>query len=199
MPLRKGSPGERFSNPANSSTFWPPRSVACPVTPSEAADYESGSHETRSLRLIYRSKINSQLSLSRLPRRSLGEGGSLATRHFFLQKRLFPFDFSTFSFLIYPLLVLSVRSRHLSLACRAEAERRRVTRHLVRRSEQRAFTLIELLVVVAIIAFLLVLIAPAITSRKSANDLTSAAYEIKGALETGRTYAKANNTYTWVG
>jgi prepilin-type N-terminal cleavage/methylation domain-containing protein len=95
--------------------------------------------------------------------------------------------------------VLSVRSRHLSLACRAEAERRLVTRHLVRRSEPRAFTLIELLVVVAIIAFLLVLVAPAITNRKSANDLTSAAYEIKGALETARTYAKANNTYTWVG
>jgi hypothetical protein len=29
--------------------------------------------------------------------------------------------------------------------------------------------------------------------------VTSAAYTIKGALDTARTYAKANNTYTWVG
>ena len=28
---------------------------------------------------------------------------------------------------------------------------------------------------------------------------SSAAYTIKGALDTGRTYAKANNTYVWVG
>src|SRR5205823_14847668 len=27
----------------------------------------------------------------------------------------------------------------------------------------------------------------------------SAAYTIKGALDTARTYAKANNTYTWIG
>jgi hypothetical protein len=29
--------------------------------------------------------------------------------------------------------------------------------------------------------------------------VTSAAYAIKGVLEQGRTYAMANNTYTWVG
>lgn len=50
-----------------------------------------------------------------------------------------------------------------------------------------------------IIAILLVLVVPAFTSRKSADDLTRGAYEIKGVLETARTYAKANNTYTWVG
>src|SRR5256885_13884133 len=61
------------------------------------------------------------------------------------------------------------------------------------------FTLIELLIVIVIIAVLLVLIAPAFTTIKGGTDVTSAAYTIKGMLETARTYAKANNTYTWVG
>ena len=67
------------------------------------------------------------------------------------------------------------------------------------RSGVGAFTLFELLIVIAIIAVLLVLIAPAFTSLKSAGDFTSAAYTIKGALDAARTYAKANNTYTWLG
>ncbi len=62
-----------------------------------------------------------------------------------------------------------------------------------------AFTLIELLVVVGIIALLLVLMAPAFTYIKGGNDVTSAAYTIKDVLDTARTYAAANNTYTWVG
>jgi Tfp pilus assembly protein FimT len=62
-----------------------------------------------------------------------------------------------------------------------------------------AFTLLELLIVVGIIALLLVLLAPAFTTIKSGGDVTSAAYTIKGVLDTARTYAKANNTYTWVG
>jgi len=61
------------------------------------------------------------------------------------------------------------------------------------------FTLIELLVVIGIIAILMVLVVPAFTSVKSGTDATSAAYTIKGVLDTARTYAKANNTYTWVG
>jgi prepilin-type N-terminal cleavage/methylation domain-containing protein len=65
--------------------------------------------------------------------------------------------------------------------------------------ENAAFTLIELLVVIGIIGLLMVLIVPAFTNLKSAGDVTSAAYTIKGALDTARTYAKANNTYTWVG
>jgi type II secretory pathway pseudopilin PulG len=69
------------------------------------------------------------------------------------------------------------------------------SRHAVALSEG-GFMLLELLIVIGIIAVLLVLIAPAFTTIKSSNDVTSAAYTIKGALDTARTYAKANNTYT---
>src|SRR5438874_12548394 len=67
------------------------------------------------------------------------------------------------------------------------------------RERASAFTLLELLIVIGIIAVLLVLVAPALTNIKSAGEVTSAAYTSKGALDTARTYAKANNTYTWVG
>ena len=63
----------------------------------------------------------------------------------------------------------------------------------------RGFTLLELLIVVGIVGLLMVLIAPAFTTIKGGTDVTSAAYTIKGVLDTARTYAKANNTYTWVG
>jgi len=58
---------------------------------------------------------------------------------------------------------------------------------------------VELLVVIGIIGLLLVLIAPALTTIKGGTDVTSAAYTIKDVLDTARTYAKANNTYAWVG
>ena len=77
------------------------------------------------------------------------------------------------------------------------AERNRIAREGLQSS--RGFTLVELLAVVSIIAILMVLIAPAFTSIKSGADVTSVAYTIKGVLDTARTYAKANNTYTWVG
>ena len=66
-------------------------------------------------------------------------------------------------------------------------------------SKKRGFTLLELLVVIAIIGILMVLVAPAFTNMKSANDVTTAAYTIKGVLAQARTHAQANNTYTWVG
>ena len=75
---------------------------------------------------------------------------------------------------------------------------RRVLQSL-QRERTSAFTLLELLIVVGIIALLLVLLAPAFTTIKSGADVTNAAYMIKGVLDTARTYAKANNTYTWVG
>src|SRR5213592_812586 len=76
---------------------------------------------------------------------------------------------------------------------RGSASRRAVA------SREGGFTLLELLIVVGIIGLLLVLIAPAFTYIKGGTDVTSAAYTIKGVLDTARTYAKANNTYTWVG
>ena len=70
---------------------------------------------------------------------------------------------------------------------------------LKQRERASAFTLLELLIVIAIIAVLMVLIAPAFTTIRGGGDVTSASYTVKGALDTARTYAKANNTYTWVG
>ena len=71
----------------------------------------------------------------------------------------------------------------------------RIANHSVRAG----FTLLELLIVIVIVAILLVLMAPAFTSIRRGTDITSAAYTIKGVLDAARTYAKANNTYTWVG
>jgi prepilin-type N-terminal cleavage/methylation domain-containing protein len=61
------------------------------------------------------------------------------------------------------------------------------------------FTLLELLIVLGIVGLMLVLMAPAFTTIKDGWDVTSGAYTIKGVLDTARTYAKANNTYSWVG
>ena len=73
------------------------------------------------------------------------------------------------------------------------------SRFTIHQRSRSAFTLIELLVVIGIIAILMVLIAPAFTNMKSAGDVTDAAYTVKGVLDTARTYAKANNTFVWVG
>jgi prepilin-type N-terminal cleavage/methylation domain-containing protein len=87
----------------------------------------------------------------------------------------------------------NVRRRMSEVSCRGGCLSR------IPPSPQRGFTLIELLVVMAIIGILMVLIVPAFTTIKSGTDLTTAANTIKGVLDTARTYAKANNTYTWVG
>ena len=79
------------------------------------------------------------------------------------------------------------------------ATARRTDRDSISQRERSAFTLLELLIVIGIIALLMVLVVPAFTNIKSAGDVTSAAYTVKGVLDTARTYAKANNTYTWVG
>jgi type II secretory pathway pseudopilin PulG len=61
------------------------------------------------------------------------------------------------------------------------------------------FTLIEILLVVAIIITVLALITPAFNARTQSANVEAAAYKIAGSLETARSYAMANNTYTWVG
>jgi len=74
-----------------------------------------------------------------------------------------------------------------------------VADNAVRAREPCGFTLVELIVVIALISTLMVLVAPAFTGIKSANDVTSAAYTIKDALEQARTYAMAYKTYVWIG
>ncbi|TLD68621.1 prepilin-type N-terminal cleavage/methylation domain-containing protein [Phragmitibacter flavus] len=62
-----------------------------------------------------------------------------------------------------------------------------------------AFTLIEVLTVVVIISILVALSAPIITSINGANTVTRNAYTLTDTLDQARSYATANNTYTWVG
>jgi len=59
--------------------------------------------------------------------------------------------------------------------------------------------MVELLAVCAAILVLTAVALPAFNAIKGARDLTTAAYEIQGALQLARTYAIANSTYTWVG
>jgi prepilin-type N-terminal cleavage/methylation domain-containing protein len=103
-----------------------------------------------------------------------------------------------------PSIPRRVRVQTQHAAAHPTDHRSLITNHLVRARQRdpesiRGFTLLELLIVVGIIALLMVLIAPAFTTIKGGTDVTSAAYTIKGVLDTARTYAKANNTYTWVG
>ena len=63
----------------------------------------------------------------------------------------------------------------------------------------RGFTLVEMLVVISIILVLMALLVPAFTGIKGGTDVTKAAYDVAGALETAATYARASNTYVWVG
>lgn len=60
-------------------------------------------------------------------------------------------------------------------------------------------SLIELLIVIAIVGLMAGVAVPALSNMNGAGKLTSAAYTIQGAIDQARTYAVANNTYTWVG
>ena len=61
------------------------------------------------------------------------------------------------------------------------------------------FTLVELLVVIAVVVTLTATIAPAFMGINNAGNVTRAAYDVAGALNSARAYAMAKNTYVWVG
>ena len=67
------------------------------------------------------------------------------------------------------------------------------------RYPEQGFSLLELMAVVFVLILVAGFLAPAFTSLKSAGDVTSAAYTIKGVIDQARTYAMANDTYTSVG
>ncbi|XHR30473.1 MAG: Tfp pilus assembly protein FimT/FimU [Chthoniobacteraceae bacterium] len=70
---------------------------------------------------------------------------------------------------------------------------------VLRSKAPQAFTLVELLVVIAIMIVMAALLAPAVRGLKGASDVTKAAYDISGALNTARAYAMEQNTYVFVG
>lgn len=63
----------------------------------------------------------------------------------------------------------------------------------------RGFTLVELLLVVAIMTIMVAVLAFSVTGIKDAGRITRAGYDVAGLLENARAYARANNTYVWVG
>jgi prepilin-type N-terminal cleavage/methylation domain-containing protein len=68
-----------------------------------------------------------------------------------------------------------------------------------RRVTSGAFSLIELLVVMAIALILGAIAVTSISSVSTSGNLTAAADTISGTIEQARSYAMANNTYTWLG
>ena len=55
------------------------------------------------------------------------------------------------------------------------------------------------MVVIGIIAVLMIVVLPVFTSLNDSGQVTKAAYDIAGALESARSYAIAKTTYVWVG
>jgi len=55
------------------------------------------------------------------------------------------------------------------------------------------------MIVIAIIAILFVLVVPALTSLKGADDFTKAAYTITSVMEQARSFSISKNTYVWLG
>src|SRR5437868_1200258 len=72
-------------------------------------------------------------------------------------------------------------------------------RQQTRRATQSGFSLLEMMAVVFVLLLLVGFLAPALTSLKSAGDLTKSANDVAGALEQARNYAMANKTFVWVG
>src|SRR2546421_6391726 len=66
-------------------------------------------------------------------------------------------------------------------------------------SKQTAFSLLEMMAVVFVLLLVAGFLMPALTSLKSAGDLTKSANDVAGALEQARNYAMANKTFVWVG
>jgi prepilin-type N-terminal cleavage/methylation domain-containing protein len=64
---------------------------------------------------------------------------------------------------------------------------------------RKGFTLIELIVVISIMAFLMLLGAPAFNMISGSRDVSQSASDITSTLESARAYAMANNTYVFVG
>lgn len=62
-----------------------------------------------------------------------------------------------------------------------------------------AFTIVELLAVIGILVLMIAAVAPLASSIQAGRSVTTGAHTLSGLLEEGQIYAKANNTYVWVG
>jgi prepilin-type N-terminal cleavage/methylation domain-containing protein len=170
-------------------------------------DYGPGASDLR-CRICVGGKQSFSHGFAKLLDQSTPVPAAAASAAFSDSSSLPAFSFSNLYFLLILFCVLSPRTRapfrHPVFAFRFQKSCSSFSNFYFRLSNlsakaRHAFTLLELLVVIAIIAILMVLVAPAFTNIKGGNDITTAAYTIKGVLGQGRTYAQANNTYAWIG